>query len=446
VHTDLSERLDALFPHLQLALDQLVRIPSVSAEGNHPDQVRRSAEATSVLLEQAGARNVHLLEIEGAHPAVYGEIAGPAGAPTVLLYAHHDVQPTGPIEEWESGPFAPEIREGRMYGRGAADNKAGIVIHLGAVGAHGGKPPVNVKLFIEGEEEIGSLHLVQYIEQYADMLEADVIVIADSGNIRTGVPSLTTSLRGLVDCFVEVRVLDNPVHSGLGGGIVPDALMVLSRLLASLHHDDGTVAVPGRVGFEPEPFDLPESGIRSELGMVESLELIGEGTLASRTWTRPSISIIAIDAPPVAEAINQIVPAARAKISMRIAPGDDPTAALDALTGHLRNHAPWGAEVTVTPNSQGQAFALDTGGAVYDAFRAGFAEAWGTDTTEIGVGGSIPFVAAFSERYPEATILLIGAADDKSQVHAPNESVDLEDLGKAALAEAIALRLLADHS
>jgi acetylornithine deacetylase/succinyl-diaminopimelate desuccinylase-like protein len=444
--TNLTERLDALFPRLQLILEELVRIPSVSAVGYDPEPVRRSAEATRVLLEQAGAHNARLLEIEGAHPAVFGEVAGPTGAPTVLLYAHHDVQPTGPIEAWETGPFEPAVRGGRMYGRGAADNKAGIIVHLGALGAHAGKPPVNIKLFIEGEEEVGSLHLAEYIEQYADTLAADVIVIADSGNIRTGVPSLTTSLRGLVDCHVEVRVLDNAVHSGLGGGIVPDALMVIARLLATLNNDDGTVAVPGRAGFEPEPFEYPEAAIRSELGVVDSVELIGEGSVASRMWTRPAISILAIDAPPVAEAINQLVPAARAKVSMRIAPGDDPNAALDALGAHLTSHAPWGAEVTVAPSSRGEAFALDTSGPGYDAFRAGFAQAWGSDTTEIGVGGSIPFVAAFSERYPEATILLTGAADDKSQPHAPNESVDLEDLRKAALAEAVALQLLAERS
>ncbi len=446
MYTDITERLDALFPRLQLILEELVRVPSVSAAGYDVEQVHRSAEATRVLLEQAGATNVQLLHVEGAHPAVYGEVAGPAEAPTVLLYAHHDVQPAGPSAAWETDPFEPEVRAGRLYGRGAADNKAGIIVHLGALGAHAAQPPVNVKLFIEGEEEIGSLHLADYIEQYADMLAADIIVIADSGNIRTGAPSLTTSLRGLVDCNVEVRVLENPVHSGLGGGIVPDALISISRLLASLHHEDGTVAVAGRVGYEPAAFDYPEASIRSELGVLDSVDLIGEGSLASRMWTRPAIAVLALDAPPVADAINQIVPVAKAKVSMRIAPGDDPQAAMDALVEHLETHAPWGVEVTVTPGSQGQAFALDTSGPGYDAFRAGFAAAWGTETTDIGVGGSIPFVAAFSQRYPEATILLTGAADDKSQAHAPNESVDLEEVRRAALAEAIALQLLAEPS
>jgi acetylornithine deacetylase/succinyl-diaminopimelate desuccinylase-like protein len=445
MHDDLIERIDALFPHLQLVLEQLVRIPSVSAAGYDPDEVQRSAEATRVLLQQAGAENVRLLEIPGAHPAVYGEVAGPEGAPTVLLYAHHDVQPPGPAEDWQEPPFEPRVHEGRLYGRGAADDKSGIIIHLGALGAHDGSPPVNVKFFIEGEEEIGSDHLAEYIDQYADMLAADVIVIADTGNFRTGTPTLTTSLRGLVDCYVEVKVLEGPVHSGLGGGIVPDALVSLSRIIASLHNDDGSVAVAGRVGYEPDPaFDHPEAAVRSELGVVDSVNLIGTGSLASRTWTRPSISVLAIDAPPVAEAINQIVPSARAKVSMRIAPGDDPQDAVDALMDHLRAHAPWGVEVDVTFGSAGEAFSLDTSGPGYDAFRAAFAEAWGSETLEVGVGGSIPFVAAFAKQYPDATILLTGAADDKSRPHAPNESVDLNDLRNAALAEAIALRLLAD--
>jgi acetylornithine deacetylase/succinyl-diaminopimelate desuccinylase-like protein len=447
MHTHLTERVEEAFPHLQLVLEELIRIPSVSAPGYDRGEVVRSAEATRVLLEQAGASATRLLEIEGAHPAVYGEFPGPEGAPTVLLYAHHDVQPPGPPEDWDGAAFEPVVRDGRLHGRGAADNKAGIAIHLGALGAHGGKPPVSVKLFIEGEEEIGSHHLSQYIERYADMLAADVIVIADSGNFRTGVPSFTTSLRGLVDCHVEIQVLEGPVHSGMGGGVVPDALTALARMIASLHNEDGTVAVPGRVGFEPEPpFEYPEESVRSELGVLDSVRLIGQGSLASRMWSRPAIAVLALDAPPVSEAINQIVPSTRAKISMRIAPGDDPQAALEALVAHLEASVPWGVAATVTPNSAGAAFALDTSGPAYAAFRAAFEEAWGRDTIEIGVGGSIPFVAAFSEQYPAASILLTGAGDDKSNPHAPNESVDLDDLRRAMLAEAIALELLAEQA
>ncbi len=443
MYDDIALAIENQFPSLQATLEDLIRLPSVSAPGYDAGEVRRSAEFTADLLRGAGFDAVQLLEHEGAHPAVYGEIAGPAGAPTVLLYAHHDVQPPGPDEEWHTAPFEPIIRDGRIYGRGSSDDAGGIIVHLGAVGAFDGNPPVGVKVIIEGEEEIGSLHLEDFLAEHADMLAADVIVIADSGNWKTGQPSLTTSLRGLVDCTVEVRTLDNAVHSGMFGGTVPDAITSLARLISTLHNDDGSVAIPGLVSGDADPLDLTETDVRDWSGAVDGVELIGTGGLTARMWMQPSISVLAIDAPPVSEAINQIVPVATAKISMRLAPGDDPQRAMAALATHLENHAPWGAQVTVTPGAAGQAFALDTTGPAYDAFRTAFREAWDTEPNEIGVGGSIPFVAAFSERYPDATILLTGVADHLSRAHGPDESLDLDDLKKGTIAEAIALRLLA---
>jgi acetylornithine deacetylase/succinyl-diaminopimelate desuccinylase-like protein len=397
-------------------------------------------------MRTAGLENVRLLEIEGAHPAVFGEIPGPAGAPTVLLYAHHDVQPPGPDEQWDGEPFEPVERDGRLYGRGTSDDKAGIVMHIGALRAHAGKPPVGVKVFVEGEEEIGSVHLPQFLEAHSDLLAADVIVIADSGNWRTGQPALTTSLRGLVDCTVTVRTLDVGVHSGQFGGVVPDALTVLVRTLAALHDDNGEVAIPGLVSGPADALDLTEAELREQAGVREGVELIGSGGLTERLWTKPACSILAIDAPPVAEAINQLVPMARAKVSLRVAPGQNVDQAMAALTTHLEEAVPWGAEVEVTPGSKGDAFALQSDGPHFDAWRKAFEAAWGTSTVNIGVGGSIPFVAAFSEIYPEATILLTGVADPSSRAHGPNESLDLDELKKGTVAEAVALRLLGSPS
>jgi acetylornithine deacetylase/succinyl-diaminopimelate desuccinylase-like protein len=444
MHDDLTAAVSSGFARLRSDLESLIRIPSVSAPGYDPDQVRRSAHATAELLRDAGVAGVRLLELDGAHPAVFGEIPAPeGGAPTVLLYAHHDVQPPGPDDEWDRAAFEPHERDGRLYGRGSSDNKAGIVVHAGAIRAHGAKPPVGVKVFIEGEEEIGSTHLEAFIEHYHELLAADVIVIADSGNWRTGMPSLTTSLRGLVDCVVEVRTLRHAVHSGEFGGAIPDALTCLARLIATLHDDAGVVAIPGLVTGDSEPLDLTEGKLIETAQAVDGIELIGSGTLTARLWRRPAISVLAVDAPPVTEAINQLVPAARAKISLRLAPGDDPKRAEQALIRHLEANAPWGAEVTVTPGSTGDAFDLHPSGPAYDAYRAACEAAWGTETIDIGVGGSIPFVAAFSEQYPDASILLTGVADHLSRAHGPNESVDLGDLEKATLAEAIAFRLLA---
>ncbi len=443
MHEDLRTAIDNLFPSLQSALEDLVRIPSISAPSFDAAEVRRSAEAVADLLSEAGFETVRLLEVEGAHPAVFAEIPGPDGAPTVLLYAHHDVQPVGDPNDWDRDPFDPVEVGGRLYGRGSSDDKAGLVVHLGAVKAHNGRPPVGVKVIVEGEEEIGSTHLGEFLSNYRDLLAADVIVIADSGNWRVGQPALTTSLRGLVDCTVEVRTLRHAVHSGLFGGVIPDALTVLARLLATLHDADGNVAIPGLVFGESDNLDLTEEELRSQADTVEGLELIGSGPLTSRIWTQPAVAVLAIDAPAVGNAVNALVPAARAKVSLRIAPGDNPEHAMSALVAHLEQNVEWGAEVNVIPGVMGEAFALKTTGRTNDAFRAAFEEAWGRETVNMGVGGSIPFVAAFSETFPNATILLTGVADPTSRAHGPNESVDLDDVKKGALAEAIALRLLA---
>ncbi len=430
-------------PRFRAELESLVRIPSVSAKGFDPAEVHRSARAVAECLENAGLTGVRFLEVDGAHPAVFGEIPAPPGAPTVLLYAHHDVQPPGPESEWTSPPFEPEERDGRLYGRGSSDDKSGLVTHAAVVRAFVGGLPVGVKVFAEGGEEVGSTHLVEFLSTYDHLFGADAIVIADTGNWKTGRPALTTSLRGLVDCVVEVRTLDAAVHSGMYGGAIPDALTTLSKIIASLHDADGEVAVPGLVTGHASSPDRSEEELRSQAGAVPGLGMIGSGDLNSRMWRKPAISVLAVDAPAIRDAINQLVPVARAKVSLRIAPGDDPARAATALEDHLIASAPWGAAVTVTPGAQGDAFDLDTSGPLYDAYRLALAEAYGTEAVEVGEGGSIPFVAAFRETHPHAGIVLTGAADPSSSAHGPNESVDLADLQSAILAEAIALHRLA---
>lgn len=436
--TAIVDRVDSLFPDLRATLEDLVRIPGVSA--TDPAAVRRSAEAVREVLAGAGLSDVRLLEVDGAHPAVFGEIPAPAGAPTVLLYAHHDVQPAGP--GWGREPFEPAEQDGRLYGRGSADDKAGVIVHLASVLVHADDPPVGIKVFVEGEEEIGSPHLPDFLERYGDLLAADVIVIADSGNWRVGVPSFTTSLRGAVDCTIEVRTHAHAVHSGLFGGVVPDALTVLVKALATLHHDDGSVAVAGLAARDYDPLDLTEDEIRSTVGAVEGLELIGRGSLTSRLWHQPAIAVTGVDAPPVDGAANALMPTARARVSMRVAPGQDIEAATTALMEHLEAAVPWGAEVTIRRNGVGEPSELVTGGPAYEAWTEGARTAWGVDPVEIGVGGSIPFVASFAEAMPGAPILLTGVTEPTSNAHGPDESVDLEDLRRTCIAQAIGLEHL----
>ncbi len=422
---------------------RLVRIPSVSFKGFDPQNVRRSAELTKEILEASGLDS-QILEVPGAHPAVLGRVAGPPGSPTVLLYAHHDVQPEGPADRWTSPPYEPVERNGRLYGRGVADDKSGIAMHAAAVRTWDGRPPVGVTVFVEGEEESSSEHLEAFITKYSDLLRADVVVLADSGNWRTGEPALTTSLRGVVACVIEVRTLNHGVHSGEYGGAVPDALTVLARTLATLHDENGTVAIPGLASGPADPLDLTEEELKSWAGMRPGVDLVGEGGLTERMWTRPAISILGIDAPNTVEASNQLVPFARAKVSMRIPPGQDPDDALDALTKHLESNVPWGAEVKIEREPSGAPYHLNAGGRAYDAMQRAMTEAFGKVPVFMGAGGSIPFVSVFADAFPDATLMLTGASDPLTNAHSEDESVDLADLEKSCLAEALFLGYLTE--
>ena len=441
--TGLSERVHALLPGLREDLEALVRIRSVSAPGSDPGAVRRSAEATRDVLARSGM-DARILEPGGTgHPAVLARSPAPEGAPTVLLYAHHDVQPPGPDELWSSPPFEPTERDGRLYGRGAADDKAGIVVHAAAVRAWEGRPPVGVTVFVEGEEEAGSENLPSFLAAHGEELRADAVVLADVANWRVGQPSLTTSLRGLVACTVEVRTLEHAVHSGMYGGPFPDAITALARVIASLHDERGNVAVAGLTMEEADPLDLTEADLRADAGAVDTLQLTGEGSLTSRLWTKPALAVLAIDAPSLANASNQIVPVARARISMRIPPGQDGDTAMDALVEHVRANVPWGARATIEREPFGAAFRVDASGPAFDAIRRAFAEAYGVPSIDVGCGGSIPFLAAFADAYPDAALLLLGVEDPTSNAHAENESLHLGDFEKACLAEALFLGYLA---
>jgi acetylornithine deacetylase/succinyl-diaminopimelate desuccinylase-like protein len=439
--SDLVERVRDVLPSVRRDLEDLVRIESVWADEDRRSEVQRSAQAVANLLSAAGFDDVEIIA-EGGGPAVIARHPAPSGAPTVLLYAHHDVQPEGDHGQWASPPFEPTERDGRLYGRGTADDKAGIATHLAAFRAHGGKPPVGVTVFVEGEEESGSPSLGRLLDAHRDKLAADVIVLADSGNWSTDVPALTVSLRGLADCVVEVATLDHGLHSGMWGGVVPDALMVLTRLLASLHDDDGNVAVAGLHESAAADVDYSPGQVREETGLLEGVCEIGSGGVTERLWAKPAITVIGIDTTPIAQSSNTLIPRARAKISMRVAPGSDAEAHLDALTRHLQSHIPWGAQVTVTPGDIGRPYAIDATGPVYDAVRAAFREAWGTDPIDLGQGGSIPFIATFADAFPDAKILVTGVEDPATQAHSVNESLDLGVLERAATAEALLLAKL----
>jgi cysteinylglycine-S-conjugate dipeptidase len=434
-------------PSARADLERLMRIPSVSADPAAAPHLAASASQVAALLRQAGLPEVDVLTAGSSQPAVLGRRPGPPGAPTVLLYAHHDVQPPGDPADWDGDPFEPAERDGRLYGRGAADDKAGVAVHLAALRAHGDRLPVGVTVLVEGEEEIGSPALPEFLQAYRDRLRADVVVFADAGNWTEDTPALTTTLRGGTSVVVEVRTLRYGVHSGMYGGPAPDALTALCRILATLHDERGDVAVPGLTrgsagSGRAGPLDLTEEQFREEAGMLDGVRLTGTGGLTDRLWAGPAIAVIGIDAPSVAAASNTLVPFARAKVSMRVAPGDDPVAARAALTAHLQAHAPWGARVSVQPGPVAAPFTARAGGRAYQAARSALSQAWGRAAVDVGAGGSIPFVTAYAGLFPDAEILITGVEDPGTRAHSSNESLHLATFERACLAETLLLRHL----
>jgi len=443
---DLGVAVREVLPSARADLERLVRIPSVSADPDATRHVWASAAEVATLLREAGLPEVDVVTAGASRPAVLGRRPGPPGAPTVLLYAHHDVQPPGESADWDSDPFEPAERGGRLYGRGTADDKAGVAVHLAALRAHADGLPVGVTVLVEGEEEIGSPALPGFLDAFSGALRADVVVFADAGNWTADIPALTTSLRGGTSVVVEVRTLHHGVHSGMYGGPAPDALTALCRMLASLHDERGAVAVPGLTRGQrddADSLDLTEEQFRAEAGMLDGVLLTGTGGLTERLWAGPAIAVIGIDAPSVAAASNTLVPVARAKVSMRIAPGDDAAVARDALVAHLTAHAPWGAQVSVQPGAAAAPFTARAGGRAYRCARSALGEAWGRPAVDAGAGGSIPFVTAYAGLFPDAEILITGVEDPGTRAHGSNESLHLATFERACLAEALLLRNLA---
>ena len=443
---ELRSRVTAELPRIRQDLEALVRIESVSADPDRAAEVQRSAEAVAELFRAEAFDDVRIVSArdDGRAPAVIARKPAPDGRPTVLLYAHHDVQPENDHAEWDSPPFEPTERDGRLYGRGAADDKAGIVAHLAAVRALGDDLGVGVTMFIEGEEEVGSDTLVDLLAEHRESLAADVIVIADSGNWDIGVPALTTSLRGLVRVDVGVRTLTHAVHSGMWGGLVPDALMTLTRLLSTLYAEDGSVAVAGLHAGKAADVDYPVERLRAESGITSGADFIGHGSAVERLWTQPSLTITGLDAPKVDGASNTLTATARAKLSLRIAPGDTTQNAIDSLRAHLEQHVPWGAELSFDVVDTGEPTQIDATGPAYDAARRAFTDAWdGVEPIDMGVGGSIPFIAEFLESFPEASVLVTGVEDPDTRAHGANEGLHLAEFERVCLAETLLLSNLA---
>lgn len=440
-------------------LGALVRIPSVSADGHDPAAPVASAEATRDLLVAAGLTDARLVEVEGAHPYVIaGDTTAGSDAPTVLLYAHHDVQPVGTAARWTSPPFDPTERDGRLYGRGAADDKAGVMVHVAAVEAWltaRGELPLNVKVVIEGEEEIGSPHLHEFLDGFGDELRADVIVLTDLPNWQVGWPGLTVALRGMGECRVTVRTLEQPVHSGMYGGPVPDALTAMVRLLATLHDEHGAVAVDGFADgvrslttaerARLSELDTDPDDIRRDARMLAGVEYVGDPDIGrwEKIWYRPTITPIGIDAPSTTEAGNTLVAEVTATLSCRFAPGQDPEAALGALTRHLAGHAPWGVVVETSLGHRNAAWTTEPAGPAWDAAVAAMTAGYGRAPAAMGCGGSIPFVEPFSDAFGGAPCLLTGIEDPATNAHGEDESLHLGDFRNAIVAEVHLLAELA---
>jgi len=437
--------LDEQFKSLTQELIDYARIPSVSFEGFPEQPVQRSAEWTSQKMKSLGLEKVEILTLPGCHPYVYGEWMKAPGKPTLLLYGHHDVQPPGREAHWESPAFEPTLRDGRLYGRGVADDKAGVLMHLNALEAllktdH--SLPLNIRFIVEGEEEIGSGHLGEFLGKYREKLKADAIVLTDTGNLEEGLPSITYRLRGLVDATVEVRALDHPVHSGMWGGPVMDALTALTQILSRLVTPDGRIAIPGfEEGIEsPDEHEkkllasLPfrEEQFRKELGSVSSLKLVGDQKLSvyEKIWCRPALAILGIDAPSVEKTSNQIVEAARAKVSIRIVSGQDPKKCLQKLCDFLKKDPPFGVEVKVTPGVANPAWKVDPKGKAFEAAARSLEKGFGRPAAFIGCGGSIPFVKPISEVFGGIPALLVGIEDPACNAHGENESLSLSDWKK----------------
>ncbi len=458
-HTEAERRIrssvEGGMPSAVADLAALVRIPSVSWAAFDQEQVAASAAAVAALIEGTGA--FERVEVRQAPVAPGGELGRPAvlatraprnGRPTVLLYAHHDVQPQGDEAHWDTPPFEPTVRGDRLYGRGAADDKAGVMTHVASVRALvealGTDFDLGLAVFIEGEEEFGSRSFATFLDENKDALAADVIIVADSDNVDVDTPALTVSLRGNVTFRLTVSTLDHASHSGMYGGAAPDAMLALVKLLATLHDDEGSVAVDGLTARTDaaEPPVVTDEQFREEAALLDGVTPIGTGPILSRLWSKPTVTVTGIDAPTVANASNTLLPSVAVRISARVAPGQSGRDAFAALERHLRAHAPFGAHIAIDDVDTGDPFLVDTDGwAAAEATRA-MTDAWGRQAVETGIGGSIPFISDLVREFPEAQILVTGVEDPDTRAHSPNESLHLGVFKRAILAEALLLARL----
>ncbi|WP_030059036.1 MULTISPECIES: dipeptidase [Streptomyces] len=446
----LADAVRSLMDRARTDLAELVAFPSVADPRQFPvEECEKAARWVADAFAAEGLTNVQLLDTPDGTQSVYAELPGPAGAPTVLLYSHYDVQPPLDEDAWISPAFELTERDGRWYGRGAADCKGNILMHLTALRAlrqvYGDAYPVSLKIIVEGSEEQGTGGLERYAEAHPELLTADAIIIGDTGNFAAGLPTVTASLRGMTVVEASVTTLAGNLHSGAFGGAAPDALQSLVRILASLHDRNGDVAVAGLAADQTwDGVQYPEEQFRADAKVLDGVALTGTGTIADRLWARPSVTVLGIDAPPVIGATSSVQAAAKALISLRVPPGTDASAAQDALVAHLEAQVPLGARLTVERRGSGSPFRADTTGPAYEAMGEAMAEAFGTGMVASGEGGSIPLCNTLRTLYPQAEIVLIGVEEPTTQIHAVNESVDPQELERMALAEALFLRRYAE--
>jgi acetylornithine deacetylase/succinyl-diaminopimelate desuccinylase-like protein len=427
-------------------LADLVAIPSISTDGEHLAEIDRTAKLTCDQMREAGLNNVEVLRCGDSLPYAYGEWLDAPGKPTVFLYAHHDVQPINFAEQWKSEPWKLTRRDGRLFGRGAADDKGAISAQLGAVAAWmktAGSLPVNVKMLVEGEEEVGSRNLLKFFQQYKKKIAADVIVVCDTENIEVGLPCVTYSLRGIVAAVVEVETATLPVHSGMGGGAIPDAAIALNAVLGRLCWGNGPLPIPGfydtvrtltdkeRREFRRLPGD--EEKWRHDLGMLPESRFTCESgnQIYEQTWRRPAVTVIAQEASSIKGASNQVLPKATALVSCRIVPDQVPEQVFEQLKAFLTADPPWGARVTVKPmGGPVKWWMTDPNGPAFEAALAALRGGFDRDPVAIGCGGTIGFVGPLAELFGGAPALLLGIEDPQSNAHAPNESLHEGDLKK----------------
>ena len=448
---DVRARVQNAWNDVVSVLNKKISLAAVSAKGIAGEHMRKSAQYVAGVLREVGIdarveQSTNPDGTPGAFEVVGSRIVNPS-APTVLLYAHHDVQPVPDPSEWETNPFEGTERDGRLYGRGSADDGGGIAIHYGALRALSDDLRVNIKVFIEGEEEMGSPSFIPFIESHKAEFESDVIIVADSGNWSAEIPSLTTSLRGNTDVDVKVKVLGHQVHSGQFGGPILDAYTLASMLIASLYNESGDLAVPGIEAQEPVgglQRDLDEAQVRADSSVVDSYKLAGTGSLAARMWTKPSLTVIGMDAHPVEGSFNVIAHETKLRLSLRTAPSQRPEEAQKALCDFLVSHAPFGAEVTAEPIDNGMGWAMDPDAVATKDALASMRDAFGVEPVNKGEGGSIPFIPELQRIFPKAQVLVTGPEDPKSNAHSPNESISLPGLRGNIVTEALLLDRLGE--